>query len=158
MPGAFDRTLEVDRALMVRARLLLDMPKLLSIVSAQQRAATTQTPRRPSGAGGGEERAGQAQASMTAMHALFKGEVECKIPHVRADYFLCAFRSSSATSQAYATATPRCCSAFRAENACRNPCGSCIFPAQQLEREKSLVRRFGQFPENYGGNSNGFCS
>ena len=29
--------------------------------SAQQRAATTQTPRRPRGTGGGEERAGQAR-------------------------------------------------------------------------------------------------
>src|SRR6266850_1963231 len=90
MPAAFDRTLEVDRALLVRARLLLDMPKLLSIGSAQQRAATTQTPRRPTGAGGGEERAGQAQASVTTMHALFKGEVECKMtparPYVAAAY------------------------------------------------------------------------
>ena len=57
----FDRTLDVERALMARARLLLDISKLLSIGSAQQRAATTQTPRRPTGAGGGEERAAQAR-------------------------------------------------------------------------------------------------
>jgi hypothetical protein len=31
------------------------------------------------------------------MHALFKDEVECKMTHVRADYFLCAFRSSNPT-------------------------------------------------------------
>src|SRR6202521_1824366 len=81
MPGAFDRTLEVDRALMVRARLLLDMPKLLSMVSAQQRAATTQTPRRPIGAGGGERASRSGSASVIAMHALFKAEVECKMAH-----------------------------------------------------------------------------
>jgi hypothetical protein len=48
-------------ALLVRPRLRLDMPKLLSIVPAQHGAATTQTPRRPIGAGGGEEQAGQAR-------------------------------------------------------------------------------------------------
>jgi hypothetical protein len=35
----FDRTLDVERALMARVRLLLDISKLLSIGSAQQRAA-----------------------------------------------------------------------------------------------------------------------
>ncbi|MGB7454825.1 MAG: hypothetical protein WBM51_04010, partial [Pseudolabrys sp.] len=48
----FGRTVDVERALMARARLLLDISKLLSTGSAQQRAATTQTPRRPTGAGG----------------------------------------------------------------------------------------------------------
>src|SRR5262249_14688384 len=38
----------------------LGHPKLLSLVPAQHRAATTQTPRRPTGAGGGEERSHQA--------------------------------------------------------------------------------------------------
>src|SRR5580692_10780177 len=52
------------------------MPKLLSLGAAQQRAATTQTPRRPKGAGGGEERAGQAR---TTMHAPFKRQVERKM-------------------------------------------------------------------------------
>src|SRR5262245_58362081 len=47
---------------MVRADLRLDMQKLLSRASAQQRAATTQTPRRPIGAGGvrGASRSGSA--------------------------------------------------------------------------------------------------
>src|SRR5262249_37623186 len=39
-------------ALVVHPRFRLDMPKLLSIVPAQHGAATTQTPRRPRGAGG----------------------------------------------------------------------------------------------------------
>jgi hypothetical protein len=39
----------------------LTASQLLSLVPAQQRAATTQTPRRPMGAGGGEERAGLAR-------------------------------------------------------------------------------------------------
>ena len=52
------------------------MPKLLSNGAAQQRAATTQTPRRPKGAGGGEERAGQARATM---HAPFERQVERKM-------------------------------------------------------------------------------
>src|SRR5262245_6667440 len=38
----------------------LGHPKLLSLVPAQHRAATTQTPRRPTGAGGGEDRSHQA--------------------------------------------------------------------------------------------------
>src|SRR5262249_20792741 len=38
----------------------LGHPKLLSLVPAQHRAATTQTSRRPTGAGGGEERSHQA--------------------------------------------------------------------------------------------------
>ena len=59
--AAFAWTLEADRTLRMRTRLLLDMSKLLSTVPAQQRAATTQTPRRPMGAGGGEERAGLAR-------------------------------------------------------------------------------------------------
>ena len=74
----FDRTLDVERALLARARLLLDISKLLSIGSAQKRAATTQTPRRPTGAGGGgASRSGSV--SVNHMHAPFKGEVECKM-------------------------------------------------------------------------------
>src|SRR5580704_817181 len=42
----------------------------------RERAATTQTPRRPKGAGGGEERAGQARSTM---HAPFKRQVERKM-------------------------------------------------------------------------------
>jgi hypothetical protein len=38
-----------------RARLLLDMSKLLSMVSAQQRAAPPKTPRRPMALAGREE-------------------------------------------------------------------------------------------------------
>jgi hypothetical protein len=38
---AFAQTLEKDCAFAIRARLRLDMPKLLSIASAQHRAATT---------------------------------------------------------------------------------------------------------------------
>jgi hypothetical protein len=39
--AAFARALEEDCAFAIRARLRLDMPKLLSIASAQYRAATT---------------------------------------------------------------------------------------------------------------------
>src|ERR1700680_2486572 len=85
MPAACDRHLEADRALMVRARLLLDMLKLLSIGAAQQRAATTQTPRRPKGAGGGEGGAGQARATM---HAPFKRQVERKMTPAEGSFSL----------------------------------------------------------------------
>jgi hypothetical protein len=47
--AAFARTFAADRVF-ADLRLLVDMPKLLSIGAAQQRAATTQTPRRPKGA------------------------------------------------------------------------------------------------------------
>jgi hypothetical protein len=53
-----------------RLRLLVDMPKLLSIGAAQQRAATTQTPRRPKGAGGGEERR-QVERKVGSSEGLF---------------------------------------------------------------------------------------
>src|SRR5437016_6263888 len=65
------------------------LPGLLSVVSAtaQHRAATTTTPRRPIGAGGGEEQAVRLGVRAT-MHALFTGEVEWKMTSARADYFL----------------------------------------------------------------------
>jgi hypothetical protein len=74
----FDRTLDVERALMARARLLLDISKLLSIGSAQQRAHHAN----PAEAhwrwrGRGASRSGSV--SVTTMHALFKGEVERKM-------------------------------------------------------------------------------
>ena len=55
------------------------------------------------------------------------------------------------------------CSNVRAANACRNPCGSCIFSAPQLERDQSPQPSFSQIPESYGANSmdfvpNGFRS
>ena len=59
--AAGGRTLEEACTLVVRPRLRLDMPKLLSLVPAQHGAATTQTPRRPRGAGGGEKQAAQAR-------------------------------------------------------------------------------------------------
>src|SRR5262245_39613309 len=64
---------------MVRADLRLDMQKLLSRASAQQRAATTQTPRRPIGAGGvrGASRSGSASAITT--HALLARKVQRKL-------------------------------------------------------------------------------
>src|SRR6266511_1617384 len=42
---------------------------------------TTQTPRRPNGAGGarGASRSGSASVTVTTMHALFTSEVECKM-------------------------------------------------------------------------------
>jgi hypothetical protein len=49
--AAVDRFLEAERALIERARLRLDMSKLLSWRGATVRR-TTQTPRRPNGAGG----------------------------------------------------------------------------------------------------------
>ena len=74
--AAFARTFAADRVFTARLRLLVDIPKPLSSGAAQQRAATTQTPRRPNGAGGGEDRAGQARATM---HAPFERQVERKM-------------------------------------------------------------------------------
>src|SRR5437867_10053760 len=47
--------------------------------SAQQRPATTQTPPRPIGAGGAEERAGQARCPLITTHALFARKVQRKL-------------------------------------------------------------------------------
>ena len=62
------------------AGLLLDISKLLSMVPAQQRAATAEAPRRPSGAGGGRGVSRKAWFSVATCIALFKAEVERKLP------------------------------------------------------------------------------
>jgi hypothetical protein len=54
--------------------------------SAQHRAATTQTPRRPNGAGGGEERADQCRPPLATTDALFARNVECKVSNVLARF------------------------------------------------------------------------
>ena len=59
--AALDRILEAERALIDCARLLLDMSKLLSMRSAQQRAAPPKPRGGPMALAGREERAGQAQ-------------------------------------------------------------------------------------------------
>src|SRR5262244_3178766 len=61
---------------MVRADLRLDMQKLLSRASAQQRAATTQTPRRPIGASGVRGASRSGSASVITTHALFARKVK----------------------------------------------------------------------------------
>jgi hypothetical protein len=60
------RTLEADRVFALRARLRLDISKLLSLLPAQQRAATTQTPRRPIGAGGAR---GASRSGSVSVHS-----------------------------------------------------------------------------------------
>ena len=82
--AALDRILEAERALIDCARLLLDMSKLLSMRSAQQRR-TTQTPRRPNGAGGARRASRSGSTSVTTMHALFTRKVECKMASGRPD-------------------------------------------------------------------------
>jgi hypothetical protein len=94
---------------------------------------TAQTPRRPKGAGGGEERAGQARATM---HAPFKRQVERKMTPGEG---LFSLRLPKA---------PPCCSPLRPQNAKRNPCRSCTLATPQLRRELSLLRRFGQIARN----------
>ena len=78
--AAFERSFDVDRALRMRAGLRLDMPKLLlSIMPAQQRAATTQTPRRPIGAGGARGESQTGSTSVITTHALFALKVQRKV-------------------------------------------------------------------------------
>src|SRR5205807_9060527 len=80
---------DADRALMVRAGLRLDMQKLLSRASAQQRAgglaqpraATTQTPRRPIGAGGVRGASRSGSASVITTHALLARNVQRILSH-----------------------------------------------------------------------------
>ena len=77
--AAFGRTLDEACALAVRPRLRLDMPKLLSIVPAQHRAATTQTPRRPTGRWRGRGAKPSGSLSVTTTDALFAGKVQCQV-------------------------------------------------------------------------------
>ena len=86
--AALDRILEAERALIDRARLLLDMSKLLSIVSAQQRAAPPKPRGGPMALAGARGASRSGSASVPTMHALFTTEVECKMALVRADLFL----------------------------------------------------------------------
>jgi len=72
--AAFERTLGIDRALRIRGDLRLDISKILSIVPAQQRAATTQTPRRWAR---GASRSGSV--SVITTHALFALKVQRKV-------------------------------------------------------------------------------
>src|SRR5207245_3953073 len=60
-------------------RFALGHAKLLSRASAQQRAATTQTPRRPSGAGGVRGASRSGSASVITTHALFARKVQRKL-------------------------------------------------------------------------------
>jgi hypothetical protein len=55
--AALDRLLKVERGLIDRARLLLDIAKLLCMVSAQQRAAPPKPRGGPMALAGSEERA-----------------------------------------------------------------------------------------------------
>ncbi len=86
-----------DRVFAVRLLLLLDMPKLLSIGAAQQRAATTQTPRRPKGAGG--ERSEPVRLGPPCM--LRSNDKSSAKWRPAKDYFLCGYQSSNHISQAY---------------------------------------------------------
>src|SRR5262245_6799269 len=60
-------------------RFALGHAKLLSRASAQQRAATTQTPRRPIGAGGVRGASRSGSASVITTHALFARKVRRKL-------------------------------------------------------------------------------
>src|SRR5207237_3975699 len=60
-------------------RFALGHATLLSIVPAQQRAATTQTPRRPIGAGGARGASPSGSVSVITTHALFALKVQRKV-------------------------------------------------------------------------------
>src|SRR5579864_4293287 len=153
LPGAaFERTFAADRVFAVRLCLLVDMPKLLSIGAAQQRAATTQTPRRPKGAGGGEERAGQARATM---HAPFKRQVERKMAPGEGLFSLRLPKFES-YQPGILNSLPPCCSTLPPPQCQRSPCRSCTLATPQLGREPSLLRHFGQIGTNSPGNAGGF--
>src|SRR5438094_7383994 len=85
--AAFARTLDEDGTLRVRAPLRLDMQnssqerrrQKIAPGSAQHRAATTQTPRRPIGAGGGEELSRSGSVPVITTHALFARKVQRKL-------------------------------------------------------------------------------
>src|SRR5437667_3079380 len=62
-----------------RRRFALGHATLLSIVPAQQRAATTQTPRRPIGAGGARGASRSGSVSVITTHALFARKVQRKL-------------------------------------------------------------------------------
>src|SRR5207237_837353 len=74
-------------------RFALGHAKLLSRASAQQRAATTQTPRRPIGAGGVRGASRSGSASVITTHARFARKVQRKLSNGVAGF--AAGRSSS---------------------------------------------------------------
>src|SRR5262249_5704962 len=95
--------------------------KLLSRASAQQRAATTQTPRRPIGAGGVRRASRTGSASVITTHALFLREVQRKLSNGVAgfaDRRNIYQRVREGAGRGMLTAGP-----------------SCVSPALQLKRE-----------------------
>src|SRR5262252_6035166 len=133
--------LDAGRALMVRAGLRLDMQKLLSRASAQQRAgelaqqcpATTQTPRRPIGAGGVRGASRSGSASVITTHALLARKVQRKLRNGVAGF---AAAGSSLDQR------------VREGAGCWPPGPSCVSPAPQLKREWSPSPEFGCIPRN----------
>src|SRR5437879_1095574 len=81
-------------------------------------ARHTQTPRRPIGAGGGEERAAQGSCPFT--NALFALKVQCKVSNAAAGLGLQPDHLWTTDTQA-----------------------SCVPPTPQLKREQSLLAGFG---------------
>jgi hypothetical protein len=81
------RILEAERALIDRARLLLDMSNSSQWCRRNARR-TTQTRGGPMALAGARGASRSGSASVPTMHALFTTEVECKMALVRADLFL----------------------------------------------------------------------
>src|SRR5438445_3327439 len=131
-------------------RFALGHAKLLSRASAQQRAgglaqqraATTQTPRRPIGAGGVRGASRSGSASVITTHALFARKVQRKLSNGVAGFAAggsSSERKRSRPIRAF-SATPndgqRPCRTL-AEDPRQNPAPSCLSPALQLKREWS---------------------
>src|SRR5215469_13174314 len=100
---------------------------------AQQRAATTQTPRRPIGAGGVRGASRSGLASVITTHALFARKVQRKLSNGVAGF---AAGGSSLDQR------------VREGAGCWPPGPSCVSPAPQLKREWSPWPEFGWFPAN----------
>src|SRR5262249_18678917 len=122
-------------------RFALGHAKLLSRASAQQRAgglaqqraATTQTPRRPIGTGGVRGASRSGSASVITTHALFARKVQRKLSNGVAGF---AAGGSSLDQRVHEGA------------GCWPPGPSCVSPVPQLKREWSPWPEFGWFPAN----------
>ena len=104
------------------------------------------------GAGGGEERAGQARATM---HAPFKRQVERKVA-LGEGLFSLRLPKFESYQPGILNSLPPCCSTLAPPQCQRNPCRSCTLATPQLGRELPLLRHFGQIGTNSPGNAGGF--
>src|SRR5205807_8977311 len=115
--------------------------------SAQHRAATTQPPRRPIGAGGGEELSRSGSVPVITTHALFALKVQRKLSNGVAGLATAGSSLDRAENRGQFLPSQRLTNArasIPAEILALGP--SCVSPSPQLKRDSLCGRNSAGFP------------